>query len=108
MIEEQLDYSDLNPAQIQVVKEIAKIIEESGNPILSELILQKFFVVPKKQYDYDKSFFKYLEEKYRILPVQHGVSTEGDIEYPLFNITADIRIIEKIWNDFNETNKLQK
>jgi hypothetical protein len=94
-----LDYSNLTEDQKDVVYEIADILSTSGNDLLATFIMQKFFIEPKEEYAWDRELWDHLEKTYNIVGVKQGVSEENGIEYPIFSVTADVRVFETMWKD---------
>jgi len=96
---EQFDYGSITDEHKKVAEEIINIIEKFNQPLLCELIKQKFQITPIKTYDLDDSIFIQYCKKANIVTTTQGFLVEGidldAIKYPLIALSGDIRELNK-------------
>lgn len=97
------DWRDIKPEHQQAAQEIADIMENMNQPMLAELIRQKFKVIPPTRYDLKQSEFVQECSKNNIGIMIQGYVDEGGIQYPLIAITEDIRRLDKFIANVKKT-----
>ena len=95
------NYGEITEEHKDAAKEIAGIVESFGNPMLSELIKQKFKVTEIPRYDLKDSKFAQACIQANVFPSVQGYVQEGTdlnkTEYPLIGISEDVRKLEKLF-----------
>lgn len=94
------NYGDITEQHKEAATEIANLIANSGNPILADLVKQRFKVVEIPRYDVNLSPFIDACKEAGIFAAVQGYLQEGSdlekMEYPLISICEDIRKLEKL------------
>jgi hypothetical protein len=94
------NYGGITEQHQEAAVEIANLIAESGNPILAELVKQRFKVVEVPRYDINLSPFIDACKEAGVFAAVQGYMQEGSglekMEYPLVSICEDIRKLEKL------------
>jgi hypothetical protein len=92
------DYGNMKEEHKATAEEIARLCEEMGNHVMSDVIKEKFGLVVRPRFDPETSeFFKYCKEA-NVFPTVQGmmVDLNQDMDYPIVAICDDIRKIENL------------
>ena len=94
------NYGDIKEEHKEAAVEIANLIANSGNPMLADLVKQRFKVVEIPRYDINLSPFIDACKEAGIFAAVQGYVQEGSdlekMEYPLISICEDIRKFQKL------------
>lgn len=90
------DYRNINDDHKKAAEEIANILADSGQPMLSELVKLRFEVVERPKYNLNDSPFIDFCKKAGLHFVIQGYTVENGIEYPMITICEDIRKLNKL------------
>lgn len=94
------NYGDISEQHKEAAVEIAGLIANSGNPMLAELVKQRFKIVQVPRYDINQSPFIEACKSAGVFPAVQGYVQEGvdvdKMEYPLISICEDVRKLEKL------------
>jgi hypothetical protein len=94
------DYGSINETHQQAASEIARMLDESGNEMLAELIKFKFNIKePKKIPPTESIFVKICRENNIHITIQGYVSEGIDVDstqYPIVSISEDVRVLDKL------------
>ena len=88
-------YRDLNKDHKSAAQECIRILSEFNQPMLIELIKNKFKLVEHKKFDLNNSEFIKKAKEVNITTSVQGYIIENDIEYQVIGITEDIRKLEE-------------
>jgi len=95
---EPFDYGDIKEEHKRVAEEISELAYQIGQPMLAELIKQKFQLVEIKKYDLEQSEFLNSIKQAGIPWSVQGSMVEGEgldkVQYPLITINQDIRVLD--------------
>jgi hypothetical protein len=97
------DWRDIKPEHQQAAQEIADIMEGMNQPMLAELIRQKFKVVSPTRFDLRESEFVQECQKNNIGIMIQGYTEEQGVHYPLIAITEDVRRLDKFMANVKKT-----
>ena len=86
-----IDSNSLSKEQIKTLQDVALYLESINQPMISELIKQKYALKDFKLYDMNLSDFAKKCEEYNLSYAIQGYVSEGDVRYPILCITEDIR-----------------
>ena len=91
------NYDNINDVHKEAALEISKMLEELNQPMLGELIKQKFKVVPIPEYDIKNSKFIMACDTYGIFVGNQGYMIEDNIQYPIMSVQTDIRNLDLLY-----------
>jgi hypothetical protein len=96
------DYGSITTEHKKVAEEIIKILEQFNQPMLGELIRQKFEIAPINSYNLNDSVFLKYCEKANIKTTVQGFLVEGEdltaVKYPIVSLSDDIRNLNEFIN----------
>jgi len=90
------DYGSLKQEHKDTAEEIAKILSDAGQDMLSTLIKEKFQLVEKPTYDWENSPFVLAAVEAGLYCNCQGTVVDNGVNYQIVSITDDIRRLEKI------------
>ena len=102
-IELPFNYGNLTQDHKDAAEEICKILENSNQTSLSDLIKEKFEIKPKNRFDPKDSEFIKFAEKYRIGFGIVGFVADGNQEWPIIGFSEDIRKLDIMFNEIKKT-----
>lgn len=93
------NYGDITDEHKQAAKEIADLMEGMNQPMMAELIRERFQITPIPKYDFlQHPFVKACEKANLFCAVQgHVKDGSGKIEYPVISISDDVRKFEDLF-----------
>jgi hypothetical protein len=91
------DYGTINSEQKKVAEEIAQLALQMNQPMLAELIKQKFKIVDIPLYDISKTNFINKCKEINVKPSIQGYILEDNLKYPILCLNEDIRTLEKLF-----------
>lgn len=93
------NYGDITDEHKQAAKEIANLMEGMNQPMMAELIRERFQIKPIPKYDFTQHpFVKACEQADLFCAVQgHIRDGSGKLEYPVISISDDVRKFEKLF-----------
>jgi hypothetical protein len=95
-MEPVFDYGSLKKEHKETAAEIAKILNQSGQTLLADLIKEKFELVEKPSYDWENSPFVLAAIEAGLYCNCQGTVVDNGVNYQIVSITDDIRRLEKI------------
>jgi hypothetical protein len=104
-IKHMFDYGNVKKEHKEAVEEVCKILNESNQNMISELLKAKFKIKENPKYDISLSLFLNILKNNKINYSIQGHITENNIDYPIINISEDIRRLDKIIIEILEKNK---
>jgi hypothetical protein len=90
------DYGNIKKEHIEAVEEVCKILNESNQSMISELLKAKFKIKENPKYDTTLSLFLNILKNNKINYSIQGYINENNIDYPIINISEDIRKLDQI------------
>jgi len=90
------DYGSISEQHKEAAEEIAKILANSGNELIANLIKEKFGLVDPVTYDYENTLFTKAAIAAGLYVNVQGTVVEDGIHYQMISLTDDIRKLEKI------------
>ena len=99
------DYGNIKKEHIEAVEEVCKILDESNQNMISELLKAKFKIKKNPKYDITLSLFLNILKNNKINYSIQGYINENNIDYPIINISEDIRKLDKIIIEILDKNK---
>jgi hypothetical protein len=97
------DWRDIKPEHQQAAQEIADMMESVNEPMLAELIRQKFKVTPPTRFDFKESQFVQECQKNNIGIMIQGFVDDNGVQIPLVMITEDVRRLDQFINNVKKT-----
>lgn len=100
-IKEIFDYSSISDEQKKAIEEVVSILEDNGQDILAKNIGYKFQLKEHIKVPPESSVFVTLMKEFGLNSNQQGwvmgeVDSEGkETHYPIMDIQADIRVLDK-------------
>jgi len=104
-IKYMFDYGNVKKEHKEAVEEVCKILTESNQNMISELLKVKFKIKENPKYDISLSLFLNILKNNKINYSIQGHITENNIDYPIINISEDIRRLDKTIIEILEKNK---
>jgi hypothetical protein len=94
------NYGSINDTHKQAASEIARLLAESGNETLSELIKFKFNIIEPKQTPPTESVFVQICQENNIHVtiqgyVSNGVGSDA-VQFPIIAISEDVRVLDQL------------
>jgi hypothetical protein len=99
------DYGNIKKEHKEAVEEVCKILNESNQNMISELLKAKFKIKENPKYDISLSLFLNILKNSKINYSIQGHINENNIDYPIINISEDIRKLDKIIIEILDKNK---
>lgn len=100
-IKEIFDYSSISDEQKKAIEEVVNILEDNGQDLLAKNIGYKFELKEHTKVPPQSSVFVTLLKEFGLNSVQQGwvmgeVDSEGkETHYPIMDVQADIRVLDK-------------
>lgn len=100
-IKEIFDYSSISDEQKKAIEEVVSILEDNGQDILAKNIGYKFQLKEHTKVPPESSVFVTLMKEFGLNSHQQGwvmgeIDSEGkETHYPIMDIQADIRVLDK-------------
>ena len=93
------NYGDITDEHKHAAKEIANLMEGMNQPMMAELIRERFQITPIPKYDFTQHpFVKACEKANLFCAVQgHVKDGSGKMEYPVISISDDVRKFEDLF-----------
>lgn len=99
------DYGNIKKEHIEAIEEVCKILEESNQNMISELLKVKFKIKENPKYDNSLSLFLNILKSNKINYSIQGYINENNIDFPIINISEDLRKLDKIIIEILNKNK---
>lgn len=100
------DYANLSDEQKEAVTEVFRILSERHSTLDLTPLRIKFNLEEKKYYNLEDSYFYKECEKAGIVVNTQGYVKQGmgedAIHYPLVDLAGDIRVFDKMFNNYKE------
>ena len=100
------DYANLSDEQKEAVTEVFRILSERHSTLDLTPLRIKFKLEEKKYYNLEDSYFYKECEKAGIVVNTQGYVKQGmgedAIHYPLVDLAGDIRVFDKMFNNYKE------
>lgn len=101
-VEPFFDYGSVTDEHRVVANACAVICEECGVPDLAKIIKQRFNIEEPPTYDLFESPFYKAAKEHNISVTAGGFVMEDGMKYPYCNVSADIRILEKFYENLKK------
>jgi hypothetical protein len=96
-IKEPFNYALINDEHKLAAEEIVNLCNQLGQPMIAEVIKNKFELIDRPKYDMEQSDFVKACSEIGIYCSIQGHRIDNGVEYPMVVINEDIRTFEKLF-----------